>query len=286
MDKRRWSWVAAAALILALAGALITVSALRDDTKPDAAAERGPVHVHGLGVDPRDRALYIATHTGMWRIAPRATRPESVGESRQDTMGFTIAGPGHFLGSGHPDNFDQPPLLGLIESVDSGATWKPISLLGEADFHVLRAVGRRVYGYDVSHSRLMVSRDGGMTWTERTANAQVLDLAPDPSAPDRVIATTAAGLLLSADAGASWLRVGRTVGLLGWPVANRLYLVGAAGDVLLSPDGGQSWRDVGTIGGPPAAFLAQTPRNLYAAMHDGRILGSRDGGRTWRAITK
>jgi hypothetical protein len=84
-------------------------------------------------------------------MSPDASEPEPVGESHQDTMGFTIVGPNHFLGSGHPDNLSQPSLLGLIESKDSGSSWKPISLLGDADFHVLRAVGRRVYGYDASH---------------------------------------------------------------------------------------------------------------------------------------
>src|SRR5687768_7073255 len=27
----------------------------------------GPVHVHGLGVNPKDGALFVATHTGLFR---------------------------------------------------------------------------------------------------------------------------------------------------------------------------------------------------------------------------
>ncbi|MGH2500748.1 MAG: WD40/YVTN/BNR-like repeat-containing protein, partial [Candidatus Limnocylindria bacterium] len=135
------------------------------------AADPGPVHVHGLGVNPADGALFIATHTGMYRVEAGERKAERVAERYQDTMGFTIVGPNRFLGSGHPDlnearEQNLPSLLGLIESTDSGESWKPISLLGEADFHVLRFADERVYGYDASNDRLLVSADRGRTWSE------------------------------------------------------------------------------------------------------------------------
>src|SRR3712207_8020737 len=50
-------------------------------------------------------------------------------------------------GSGHPDARDDlPPLLGLIRSDDGGRAGEPVSLLGEAHFHVLRTAGDRIYG--------------------------------------------------------------------------------------------------------------------------------------------
>jgi hypothetical protein len=283
-SRTRAFWIAVAVVVGALISALVAVSALRDGSSPapDAAAELGPVHVHGLGVNPADRALYIATHTGMWRLAPGATKAEPVGESRQDTMGFTIAAPDHFLGSGHPDNLDEPPLLGLIESFDRGETWKPISLVGSADFHVLRASGARVYGYDVSRRRLLASDDGGRSWAERSLRAPLLDLAPDPTASRRLVATTGAGLLASADAGRTWKRVGDELGLLAWPSPDRLYLANANGDVLLSTNAGRAWRRVGGLDAQPSAFFARTGRDVFAALHDGRIVHSPDGGRTWR----
>jgi photosystem II stability/assembly factor-like uncharacterized protein len=131
----------------------------------------------------------------------------------------------------------------------------------------------------------MVSRDGGKTWTEHKPNTPVLDLVPDPTSPDRLLATTEAGLLASADAGVNWRKIGSAVGLLGWPARNRLYLVTATGDVLMSRNAGRTWSRVGAIGGQPAAFLAQTSDELYAAIHGGVIVRSRDGGRTWRAMT-
>ena len=249
----RW-FVAASALAAVLLAVVLGALWLRADNGDRAgAADPGLVHVHGLGINPADRALYIATHTGLWRLPRGARAPERVGESRQDTMGFTIVGPDHFLGSGHPDNVREPPLLGLIESKDRGRDWDPISLLGEADFHVLRAVGSLVYGYDVTNERLMVSSDGGRSWTERRP-PPVIDLAPNPAKPTQVIASTEQGLLVSRDSGARWSPLGEGVGLLAWPVPTALYLVTGAGDVLLSSDAGGRWTRAGQIGGPPAAL--------------------------------
>ncbi|MGH8573776.1 MAG: hypothetical protein ACREX8_14560, partial [Gammaproteobacteria bacterium] len=83
------------------------------------AGDSGPVHVHGLGINPSDRSLYVATHTGLFRVGHAETRAKRVGSSDQDTMGFTIVGPNRFLGSGHPDlnearEKNLPSLLGLI----------------------------------------------------------------------------------------------------------------------------------------------------------------------------
>jgi hypothetical protein len=129
------------------------------------------VHVHGLGVNPADNALFIATHTGLYRVDEGERKAERVADRFQDTMGFTIVGPNRFLGSGHPDvqeaqQRNLPPRLGLIESTDEGRSWESISLVGEADFHVLRFAGERVYGYDASNDRLLVSGDRGRSWEE------------------------------------------------------------------------------------------------------------------------
>ena len=76
----------------------------------------GPIHVHGLGVNPADGALFVATHTGLFRAARGEMRAQRVGGRYQDTMGFAVVGPDRFLGSGHPDGHEQlPPFLGLIE---------------------------------------------------------------------------------------------------------------------------------------------------------------------------
>jgi hypothetical protein len=255
-----------------------------------AADDPGPIHVHGLGINPADGTLFIATHTGMYRVPPGAREATRVGERRQDTMGFTIEGPNRFLGSGHPDvkeadEKDLPPLLGLIESRDAGETWNPVSLLGDADFHVLRFSGERVYGYDASHSRLMVSADRGRTWQERKPPGQLVDLAVDPADSKHMIAAAAGelvqGLYESADAGETWRLVGGPIGLLGWPGRGPLYILDLNGEVFTNSKLGRSLDHVGAIGGEPAAFLAHTTNELYAALHDGTIKRSTDGGKTW-----
>jgi hypothetical protein len=143
-------FAALGAIGLIAAGALLWQSSGDEETFSGVPpADPGPVHVHGLGVNPADGALFIATHTGLYRVEPGERKAERVGGSYQDTMGFTIVGANRFLGSGHPDinearEENLPSLLGLIESTDEGESWQPISLSGEADFHVLRFAGERV----------------------------------------------------------------------------------------------------------------------------------------------
>jgi hypothetical protein len=246
----------------------------------------GPVHIHALGENPKDQAVFIATHTGLYRLADGATRAERVTRRRQDTMGFTVVGRDRFLGSGHPDvqearEKNLPPLLGLIESRDSGVTWRPISLLGEADFHVLRDVRNRIYGFDSTNSRLMVSRDRGQTWRQRYPPRPLLDLVVDPNDPTRLLATSEQGLLLSVDEGRTWVQVSRRTGFLAWPARKRLYLIEPDGQVLRTADIGRAGRAVGDLGGPPSAFLARTSTDLYAALHDGTLKRSGNGGVSW-----
>lgn len=278
--------------MIALAAAALAVTGCGGDEPATPAAPptsaddgSGPTHIHGLGVDPADDALYIATHSGLFRAPDGAPRAERVGDSHQDTMGFTIAGPREFLGSGHPDaRAELPPLLGLIRSVDGGRTWKPVSLLGEADFHVLRAAGKRVYGFDATQGRLMVSGDGGRSWQQRRPPAPLIDLAIDPGDPDSVVISSEAGLALSRDGGRRWRPLDRDLaGLLAWG-EDGIVLVGGDGTVQRSADHGRSWSRAGQIGGQPAA-LSLDGDVLHAATHANEVKVSRDGGRTWTLRT-
>ena len=271
------------------AGGLLWLAGDGDETFSGVpAADPGPVHVHGLGVNPADGALFIATHTGLYRVEQGERKAERVGGRYQDTMGFTIVGPNRFLGSGHPDvnearEKNLPSRLGLIESTDKGESWQPISLSGEADFHVLRLAGERVYGYDASNDRLLVSSDRGRSWQELEKPGPLVDLAVDPGDGRRIVVASAGGLedglFESRDGGESWKRVSEAVALLAWP--GPLYLVAGGGQVFVSRDGGRRLEHQGEIGGQPAALVAEGPRELYVALHDGTIKRSTDGGATW-----
>jgi len=245
----------------------------------------GPVHVHGLGENAADGALFIATHTGLFRTASGERRATRVGDRFQDTMGFTVTGPDQFLGSGHPDGRDRlPPFLGLIRTTDAGRSWEPVSLLGKRDFHVLEAAGDRIYGFgsdfETREAGLLVSNDAGRHWEERPAPEPLLSLAIDPRDSDRVLAAGEQGLHVSGDAGRRWRALSAEVGLLAWSRGGGVYLIAPDGRVQRSSDGGVQWRTVGEAGRAPAAFES-AGADLYVALHDGTVKRSTDGGRSW-----
>ncbi len=261
----------------------------------DAAApttnEIGPVHVHGLGVNPADQALYVATHTGLYRIPEGESEASRVGDNYQDTMGFTVVGPDHFLGSGHPDaRTDLPPFLGLIESDVAGEKWKSVSLLGRADFHVLEAAGERVYGFGsdfkTRREQFLVSDDGGSQWQSRDFPESLISLAINPDDPKQLIASSQNRLFESDDAGKSWQSLDGEPGLLAWPTVNSRYVIDKDGTVSVSDAVTSDWREVGGLGAAPAAFEAESAGALFAALHDGSIVQSSDGGQTWELRSK
>jgi hypothetical protein len=284
VDRTARYGAGAGALAIVFVAAVLTVGGCGDDpgtedAPPDARIE----HVHGLGINPADGALFIATHHGLFRSAPGSTEAEPVGTSGQDVMGFTVVGPDRFLGSGHPaPGEDRPPNLGLIESDDAGSSWQDVSLTGEADFHVLRSAHDRVYAFNGLTGKLMLSDDGGESWEERRPPGAVVDLAVDPRDPERILASTDAGLQLSEDDGRSWRRIKGGIGLLAWPAPRALYWVDASGTTRVSPGPGQSWKKRGSIDGQPAAFAASDENELYAALADGTVMASDDGGASWR----
>lgn len=271
---------------------LLGLAPLACGGESDEAADRdpviedpGPVHVHGLGVNPADGALFVATHTGLFRAPRGERRAERVADRYQDTMGFAVTGPDRFLGSGHPDGRDDlPPFLGLIRSTDAGRTWQPVSLLGKRDFHVLEAAGEWIYGYgsdfDSQQASLLVSDDGGRGWAERDPPEPLASLAIDPRDPRRVVAAGENGTYLSRDGGAAWRPLSAEGGHLAWPGADALFAVRFHGAVALSRDAGRTWEPVGVIGGRPAA-LDSAGSDLYVALHDGTVKRSVDGGRSW-----
>lgn len=269
------------ALTLALTAMLALISCGGQDAENRSVSDQSN-HIHGLGINPSDGALFIATHSGLFR-APRGAEATRVDEQFQDTMGFSVIGADRFLGSGHPaPGEDRPPNLGLIESSDAGRSWETVSLAGEADFHILRFAHGRVYGYNGLTGKLMVSEDTGESWSERTPPPGIIDLVADPDDPRGILASTEQGLAISGDGGETWQPSLGDVGLLAWPERSSLYLIDASGHVEVSDDAGGRWRTVGRIGGQPVAFAAIDTNSLYAALPDGTVKSSSDGGVSWR----
>lgn len=244
-------------------------------------------HVHGLGADG-DGAVLVATHHGLHRLGEDG--PELISEV-QDFMGFTAVEEGRYLASGHPGAAqDGPANLGLISSTDDGASWSEVSLGGEADFHALDAAGDRIYGVDsVSGGTLMVSDDGGESWEQREAPAMA-DLAVDPQDPQRLVATTQDGLMLSEDAGRSFTPIDGAplLQLVDWAADGTLVGLAPDGSVHRPEDGElrsweQRWQGDGGGEAVPAAVHAADAETLHVALGT-TVYGSEDGGGSFRVL--
>lgn len=255
------------------------------DGLPDVGIGTELGHIHGLGVDPADGALFVATHTGLFRVTDaKATR---VANRYQDTMAFTVTGPGEFLASGHPDlREDLPPHLGLIQSTDAGKTWQPLALQGDADFHILEPAGEVLYAYDATSQRLLRTTD--RRDFEEVLTEPLVSVAATTS-DQAVFATTADAQVMTIDPATGRSRELDAPPTLfldttpdrGLPLVG----IGPSGAVRISTDrSGTRWREVGSIEGTPVAFTI-TDQGWYAATQDG-VLRSTDDGRTWELVLR
>lgn len=153
----------------------------------------------------------------------------------------------------------------------------------------------------VEHGALIVSRDGGETWTEALVGRDVHRVAVHPADPDSVLAATGSGLARSDDGGRTWGEVDDLRGLYVHAVvfhptdADRWYCYAASDEcpVYRSDDGGDSWTPVGE--GLPPARPADTlrlhpadPETLvYAGDVDddtSRVFVSTDAGGSWQRV--
>lgn len=276
-------------LALGLAGVALMTGCTNDDGgRERAAADDSEVealgHVHGLGTDPGDGTLYAATHYGVLRVGDDGSLSR-VADRWQDTMAFTVVGPGHFLASGHPDLREElPSHLGLIESEDAAETWRTLSLGGKADFHALDLTGDRVYGYDALSGQLLTSTD--RTRWAVVARAPVVDLAANPTDENRVVASTGDGVLtvydLKAGGEAVVLENAPPVILLDWPARDYLVGVTTGGQVYRSQNAGHSWTSTTHVPGSPEA-LDVTQQVWHVATTEG-IYRSADDGQSWQEV--
>ncbi|EPJ36257.1 putative Xyloglucanase Xgh74A [Streptomyces afghaniensis 772] len=234
-------------------------------------------HIHGLGLDPADQHLYVATHEGVYTPDAKG-EPQLVGDSKDDFMGFTVAGDKTFYASGHPTSGGNK---GLIRSTDAGETWEALSLSGESDFHALESAHGTVYGYDSTNGLVRTTKDG-VSWREG-ARLEALDIAVSPTDPRVVLATTAEGVARSSDGGKTFAPGKEPVmAFLSWTAKDGLYGIDTSGGLNRSTDGGTTWKKVSTVpGGRPQALTAVGAEHVLAATQAG-VFESKDGGRTFK----
>ncbi len=238
------------------------------------------VHVHAAGFDPGDGALVLATHDGLFRY-DGAGEPQQVGPG-MDLMGFTVAGPGRYHASGHPEpGSDLPEPMGLITSTDAGATWSEVSRGGVSDFHALTTVDGAVFGFD---GALRTSADG-KAWSTLSPPVTPFALAGAPGSP-LVLATSEDGLVRSVDAGATWSRVDAAPLLQVAAVVDEAGAVGVtpAGEVAVSEDAGVSWEVRANAGQSPQAVGARRSASgevEVVVVTGSGLVGSTDGARSF-----
>lgn len=257
-----------------------------------------PPFVNALDIEPESGDFLLTTNRGFFRIGRdsdrvRPIRGQISSGERRATVGtfleLTVEGPGRLVGSGHPDQEGMlPAFLGFIRSDDDGRTWRVISRLGDADLHKIILKHGRMYAFDAVLSALLVSRDGGRTFTEEfTPRGLIIDFEVDPADPEHVVASNADELFRSKDSGASWRPIDRRQGIrLVWPAAAKLYRALKDGSVQTSADGGETWKPAGGVDGEPYKFKAVGPDELYLALSDGTIMHTTDGAQMWTAAFK
>jgi photosystem II stability/assembly factor-like uncharacterized protein len=277
-------------LLLATAAALVAGCGAPEVASGETSSSSGRsalpfAHIHGVGVDPGDGTILVATHEGLFEVDGQgeADRVSPV----MDLMGFAVVGTGHFVASGHPGpDVDLPQPVGLIESTDAGRTWRPLSRQGESDFHALTTGDVGFLGFDGS---LLRSSDG-TDWTALQIPLPPAALAASPETPD-VLATTQGGVIRSTDAGESWesLREAPVLQFVAWAAARTVVGVDPGGAVWTSRDGGNSWAEGPRLGAPPQALAAGSAgpagQRIVVAT-TAAVLASDDDGRTFDAVVE
>jgi hypothetical protein len=250
-------------------------SAGGSSTGPVAASEAW-AHVHNLTLDG-DRLL-IGTHEGLWSQLP-GQAAEQVSEQAFDVMGFAQMGT-TMLSSGHPgEGQDAPADLGLQTSTDAGRTWTATSLLGEVDFHRLRAGGTVVQGLSAHDGKFLRSTDAGQTWTD-LGTPPLFDFALDPGNPQNLIGTQEAGPVRSTDGGTTLTPIpgAPLLAFLAW-TGDTVYSIAADGTLQTSTDSGATWTQGAQLQGQPQALAAD--RERVVALAGTTIWESTDNGTTF-----
>jgi photosystem II stability/assembly factor-like uncharacterized protein len=202
-------------------------------------------HVHGL-VATGPGQLVAGTHSGAMAVAADGA-VNAQGDQRDDLMGMTgVTGTNTLASSGHPGQGSKyPNPMGLLTSSDAGKNWSAVSLQGEIDFHALATSGKNVIGYG-GGANLMISADGGKTWSEGAA-LQVLAVA---YTGNQILATTQAGLQASTDGGKTFSKIpdSPTLALISAGTGQAVLGLDTNGAAWRSSDSGKTWVKVGEVG--------------------------------------
>jgi photosystem II stability/assembly factor-like uncharacterized protein len=295
--RRASQWAVAAALVAATVAGCGSGTEEGGEGLSDRLVDfsQDPPYVHSLERDSRNGELLLTTNRGFFRIDPETddVRPQQgtiTAEGESSTVGTFLEikyeAPGELIGSGHPDQKTLPQFLGFIRSDDDGRRWQVVSRFGSADLHKIVQKHDRIYGWDAVLSALVISDDGGRTFTEHfTPRGRIIDFEVDPADPSRVVAATEEQLFRSEDEGEGWRPLIAAEGVrLAWPEPELLYRADLDGSFYRSGDGGDTWEQVGSLEGEPYKIEPVSGEELYVALSDGTIAHTVDGGGSWEYV--
>ncbi|MGK0721383.1 F510_1955 family glycosylhydrolase [Leucobacter sp. W1478] len=267
-----------------LASLSLALTACTTGAEPSVASAPPVIeHVHGVAQDPRSDNLLVASHNGLFSLTQDGIVAGPIGGYDFDAMGFAVSEETLFA-SGHP-GLETPselgsPNLGIIRSDNGGESWDAVALTGEEDFHVLTAgPGGVLYGIGSSSPNVVVSTDGGATWSPRGIVAAA-DLAVTDAG---LYATTEEGLQLSTDQGSNFVIVDDAPVLYLLTVTSAGTLIGAGVDgYLWLQSGDGSWEQTESLPGPIQA-LGVTRSDHPVLVDDRGIVEVTEQGSTVRS---
>lgn len=285
-----------------------------------------PQHVYALALDPRD-------HSTLWAGTGRDLRRSRNRGSTWTTMTM----PGYRVSLGvrmvaklfdlYSDDLESassslaagkypvnsivvvpgaaPAVLagaiGVLRSVDDGASWQPAPVAGQKHPTPTSAAGINALVADpheartlwaVSDGGVLQSNDAGATWRRLEGSPSVTSLVADPNAPHTLYAGTVdSGVVRSVDGGATWTPLGGDrasahIGLVALGAPNTLYatiLDRGSFALFMSADGGRSWIRCfpGESNGPQAVAVdPRDPATIYVGEYRG-LWKTTDGGMHW-----
>lgn len=187
---------------------------------------------------------------------------------------------------------------GAYRSQDGGATWARTGLPAAGPGATVRALFAEPRVADVLYAGttqgVLRSRDGGRTWTPRSAGlpaSEVLALGADPAGGYLYAGLQNGGVYRSADQGGRWEKANAglpsSVQTLGFdPRSPSVVFAGTANGLFRSLDRGRRWSRVGA--GVIVRFVAAvgfqgSTDTAYAASRDGAFV-SPNRGATWSPV--
>lgn len=243
-------------------------------------ARLGTQDVHALRFLPGSTDRLLFGHHGGLLETSDGGRAWTPGSARADAMSLSVPTGDRLVIAGH---------LVFQESLDGGGTWADIPAeLPSLDIHAFaqsQLDPDRMWAY-LAGGGLYESNDGGIRWAEAYPGDVIALVAVIVGGADILFGIDPfAGLVRSADGGATWVAVGKPptspVTSLAAVSDGATLVLGGPGGLYRSDDRGVTWRQVLTGRTVLAAAISADGGVLAAVTDDTVFYRSDDGGLTW-----